>query len=77
MDKTIQLVVVAMVAISAALIILFLMQGQTDSFSGFLDSEQSNAKCELWVSTGQCGKVKSDVCTNQQVTNCETASEGS
>ncbi|MFB6209806.1 MAG: hypothetical protein ABEJ56_06765 [Candidatus Nanohaloarchaea archaeon] len=44
MDKTIEIVVVAMIALVTALIVLFLVQGQTDSFGNFLDETKSNAK---------------------------------
>jgi len=47
-DKTIEIVVVAMVALIVATIMLFLVQDRTENFSGFLDNQQSNAQCELW-----------------------------
>lgn len=48
MDKTIEVVVVAMVVLVAATVVLFLFQDQTDSFGDFLGNQQSGAQCELW-----------------------------
>lgn len=47
MDKTIEVVIVAMVVLIAATIVLFLVQDQTSSFDGFLNNQQDNAQCGL------------------------------
>lgn len=48
MDKTIEIVLVAVVAIVTASILLFMMQNRADSFGGFLDDQSQGAKCDLW-----------------------------
>ncbi|MFB6100342.1 MAG: hypothetical protein ABEK16_03640 [Candidatus Nanohalobium sp.] len=47
MDKTIQLVVVAMIAIIAAMVLAFMLQSETDSFSTFLGNQQEDASCSV------------------------------
>lgn len=47
MDKTIEVLLVAMIAVIAAVIIVAMMTGQTDEFSGFLDTERQGAECSL------------------------------
>jgi len=46
-DKTIEIVVVAMVALMVATIVLFLVQDRTDSFGDFLGDQQDSAQCSL------------------------------
>lgn len=58
MDKTIEIILVAVVAIVTASILLFLMQGEADSFGDFLDSQSSDAKCDLWKT-----QYKNQVCS--------------
>lgn len=58
MDKTIEIVVVAMVALIVATILLFLVQDRTENFSGFLNNQQTSAECDLWQSQYQT-KVES------------------
>lgn len=48
MDKTIEIVVVAMVALLVAAILLFLVQDRATNFGNFLDSQESGAQCQLW-----------------------------
>jgi len=47
MDKTIEIVVVAMVILLAATVLLFLFQDRADSFGGFLSDQQENAECKV------------------------------
>jgi type II secretory pathway pseudopilin PulG len=54
MDKTIEIVVVAMVVLVAATVVLFLFQDQTDSFGSFLDSQQNGAQCQLLKTQDKC-----------------------
>lgn len=51
MDKTIEIIVVAMVAIATAVGLMFMVRGQSDSFLNFADGETSSAKCDLWEET--------------------------
>lgn len=62
MDKTIELVVVAMVILVAATILLFLVQDRTDSFGGFLDNQQSSAQCDLLKAQERCEEFDSKNC---------------
>lgn len=50
MDKTMEIVVVLMVLMIAAVIVIAFMSSQTDSFTGFSDNTTSNARCGLWES---------------------------
>lgn len=47
MDKTIEIVVVAMVTLLVAVIVLFLVQDRSTSFSNFLGGQQNNAECTM------------------------------
>lgn len=47
MDKTIEVVIVAMVVLITATILLYLVQDSSESFGGFLDSQQNEAQCGL------------------------------
>lgn len=60
MDKTIQLVVVAMVAIIAALVLSFMLQDQTGGFGEFLDSQRSDANCSTIQTQVQNGMISED-----------------
>lgn len=71
MDKTIEIVVVAMVVLVAATVVLFLFQDQTDSFGSFLDSQQSGAQCQLLKTQGKCQKFNDQSCTG----TCSESSE--
>lgn len=62
MDKTIEIVVVAMVAISLAVGLIFMVRGQSDSFLNFAQGEQSTAKCDLWRQTDQTDKLQEHGC---------------
>ncbi len=62
MDKTIEVVVVAMVILIAATILLFLVQDQTSSFDGFLSDKQSGAECELLKAQNRCGEFDNRGC---------------
>jgi uncharacterized protein YxeA len=44
MDKTIEIIVVAMVAITAAMILVFMVQSESDGFLDFVDEQTSNAQ---------------------------------
>lgn len=50
MDKTVEIVMVVMVALATAAILLFLLQGRAGGFSSFLDDESQSGKCSLWAS---------------------------
>jgi len=54
MDKTIEIVIVAMAILITATIVLFLVQDKTESFGGFLDNQKSGAQCKIWESKGEC-----------------------
>lgn len=43
-----EIVVVLMVLMIAAVIVIALMSGQTSLFEGFSDNQTSNAQCQLW-----------------------------
>lgn len=73
MDKTIEIVVVAMVILVAATILLFLFQDRTDSFGNFLDSQQSGAQCELLKAQEKCQQFSQKGCSG----TCETPSQSS
>lgn len=47
MDKTIEIVVVAMVVLVTGLIVLYLVQGQTEGFGDFLGEQKTGAECDL------------------------------
>lgn len=48
MDKTIEIIVVAMVALVTGLVILYLANGQADGFGTFADNQQQNAQCDYY-----------------------------
>jgi hypothetical protein len=64
MDKTIEIVVVAMVAIIVASILMFLVQGRATSFDSVLGDQEEGAQCEFW-------KAKSDTMDSVQVDDFE------
>lgn len=79
MDKTIEIMVVAMVALSTGVVILFLTSGQTDGFTSFVDNRQQDTKCTYWKQTCEGGEKPPDYC-GESVSDCppDTAnSEGS
>lgn len=47
MDKTLEIVIAVVVLMATAVVILFMLQGESDSFSGFLEDRSSNATCQL------------------------------
>lgn len=63
MDKTIEIVLVAVVAMIAALVVIFLLQGRADSFGGFLDDQQEGSQCEIWKAQyrNQCPDVSQNL----------------
>jgi len=73
MDKTIEIVVVAMIALLVASILLFLVQDRTTSYSDFLGSQQEGAQCKLWKT-----QYKDSGCEDQDLedklseNSCET-----
>lgn len=70
MDKTIEILVVAMIALLVASILLFLVQDRTTSYSDFLGSQQDGAQCELWKSKGQCDKMSEESCSQDLIDEC-------
>lgn len=48
MDKSIEVILVATVAIVSAGIILFLLQGEVGSFGDFLSGQSDQADCEIY-----------------------------
>jgi hypothetical protein len=48
MDKTVEIVVVAMVALVTGVAILYLATGQAEGFDGFADGQQQSAQCEYY-----------------------------
>lgn len=53
MDKTVEIIVVAMVALAAAMILIFMVRGQSSGFLDFANSQASNAECSVIDSSGQ------------------------
>lgn len=51
MDKTVEIVVVAMVALVTGVVILYLATGQAEGFGSFADNQQQNAQCDYWEQT--------------------------
>jgi hypothetical protein len=47
MDKTIEVIVVFMIALVTAIIVLFLVQGEREGFGNFLDSQTESAECQV------------------------------
>jgi len=47
MDKTVEILVVAVIAVIAATIIVVLLTGQTDSFGDFLTGSSEDAECRM------------------------------
>ncbi len=52
MDKTIEVVLVAVVVIATAAILLFIFTGESTNFSDFLTDSREGAECELAIN--QC-----------------------
>ncbi|MFQ3275582.1 MAG: hypothetical protein ACI9LV_000048 [Candidatus Nanohaloarchaea archaeon] len=48
MDKTVEIVVVAMVALVTGVAILYLATGQAEGFDGFADGQQQSAECSYY-----------------------------
>lgn len=70
MDKTIEIVVVAMVTLLVASILLFIVQDRTTSYSDFLGNQQEGAQCELWKTQGKCEKMSEESCSDELVAEC-------
>jgi len=47
MDKTVEILIVAVIAVIAATIIVVLLTGQTDSFGDFLTGSSEDAECRM------------------------------
>lgn len=63
MDKTVEIIVVAMVALAAAMILIFMVRGQSDGFLDFANSQTSSAECDILSESGQ---ELPDDCEGQQ-----------
>lgn len=48
MDKTVEIVVVAMVALVTGLAVLYLATGQAEGFGGFADDRTQSAQCDYF-----------------------------
>jgi hypothetical protein len=48
LDKTIEVVVVAMVALVAGVAMLYLATGQAEGFEGFADNQRQSAECNYY-----------------------------
>ncbi|MBC5792999.1 MAG: hypothetical protein H8Z69_03055 [Nanohaloarchaea archaeon] len=69
MDKTIELVLVAMVTLITALVIVYMVQGEASGFGDFLDGQESTAECDL-------AKEKVNNCLVDEVPDVESCSPG-
>lgn len=80
MDKTIEVVVVAMVVLVTAVTIVFMVRGQADSFSGFSDGQTMSSKCQLWAQRdstkyedNECSEIVGSSYTVKQSTGSASA----
>ena len=82
MDKTLEIVVVAMIVLVTGLVMLFLVQGESEGFQSFLDGQTDDADCKVAESQAQMAcpdekAVKSileenqDQCSNIETTDCQ------
>ncbi len=69
MDKTIELVLVAMVTLITALVIVYMVQGEASGFGDFLDSQSGDAECQL-------AKEKVNNCLVEEVPQVDGCSPG-
>jgi hypothetical protein len=53
MDKTVEIIVVAMIALVVAMILIFMVRGQSDSFLNFANSQTSDAECDIIDASGE------------------------
>ncbi len=75
MDKTIEIILVVTVAVATAAIVLFLVQGEADTFGEFLGDQQEGANCRLLDAKYDS---KEDVPEDQKPNDCDiTSSDGS
>ena len=75
MDKTIEIVVVALVALMVATILLFLVQDRSSNFGEFLGNQQDGAQGDLWEAQGKC--LNANQCEDWTKTECLEASQDS
>ncbi len=58
MDKTLEIILVATTLIVASVIVISLLQGQSDGFGGFADEQTESASCgigyEQWTNSIEC-----------------------
>ena len=58
MDKTLEIVLVATTLVVAAVVVISMLQGQSDSFGGFANDQTSSASCSLgyqqWQQSIEC-----------------------
>lgn len=58
MDKTLEIVLVATTLVVAAVVVISMLQGQSDSFGGFANDQTDSASCGLgyqqWQQSIEC-----------------------
>ncbi|MFB6146001.1 MAG: hypothetical protein ABEJ99_05890 [Candidatus Nanohaloarchaea archaeon] len=72
MDKTVEIVMVVMVALASAAIVLFLLQGRAGGFNDFMGSQSNTGKCSLWQTQYQ-NSPSSSLYTKAQNSGCAWA----
>lgn len=66
MDKTIEVVLVAVVVIATAAIMLFIVTGESGNFSDFVSEQISGAEEDLESHQGvNCGELDASACSSQ------------
>jgi len=75
MDKTIEIMVVAMVALATGAVILFLASGQAEGFGLFADERQQDAQCTYWQQTCDDREQKPDYCGESVPSYCPNTGE--
>jgi uncharacterized protein YxeA len=55
MDKTLEIIIAVVVLMATAIVILFMLQSESDSFTGFLEDRSSGAECDLLQSQYENG----------------------
>ncbi|MFQ3307828.1 MAG: hypothetical protein ACI977_000039 [Candidatus Nanohaloarchaea archaeon] len=71
MDKTLEIVIAVVVLMATAVVLLFMLQGESDSFSGFLEDRSNNASCQLLKAEYENGDTAAK---DEAPSECNTAS---
>lgn len=71
MDKTVEIVLVVMVALVTASVLLFMMTQRAGGFGEFAQGETTSSKCKLWEVQGAEDKARDAGCNWPESANTD------